>query len=137
MQCLEVDLEEPLSSEEWNNFIAVVQETQGLGWFQVLPVGQKSSMPMQFNMLHVLPQAKIPIERLPLDAFVATQLSCQRKKERQPNSPSAGINAPPKSARDEQEELAYASGLFMIPEFQFDHCFYQMSPENLMNDPAT
>ena len=24
MQCLEVDLEEPLSSEEWNNFIAVV-----------------------------------------------------------------------------------------------------------------
>ena len=33
MQCLEVDLEEPLSSEEWNNFIAVVQETQGLGWF--------------------------------------------------------------------------------------------------------
>lgn len=43
LQCLEIDIEEPLTREEWNNFIAVVEETQGLGWFQVLPVGQKSS----------------------------------------------------------------------------------------------
>ena len=55
LQCLEVDIEDPLSREEWNNFIAVIEETKGLGWFQVLPVGQKSSMPLQFNMLHVLP----------------------------------------------------------------------------------
>ena len=45
LQCLEIDINEPLSREEWNNFIAVIEETQGLGWFQVLPVGQKSSMP--------------------------------------------------------------------------------------------
>lgn len=25
----------------------------------------------------------------------------------------------------------------MIPEFSFDHCFYQLTPENLNNDPAT
>ena len=25
----------------------------------------------------------------------------------------------------------------MIPEFQFDHCFYSLNPENLLNDPAT
>ena len=33
MQCLEVDIEDPLSSDEWNNFIGVVEETKGLGWF--------------------------------------------------------------------------------------------------------
>ena len=33
MQCLEVDIEDPLSRDEWNNFIAVVNETEGLGWF--------------------------------------------------------------------------------------------------------
>ena len=27
LQCLEVDINEPLSREEWNNFIAVVEET--------------------------------------------------------------------------------------------------------------
>mmetsp|Transcript_15013 Transcript_15013/g.20384 ORF Transcript_15013/g.20384 Transcript_15013/m.20384 type:complete len:89 (+) Transcript_15013:1597-1863(+) len=25
----------------------------------------------------------------------------------------------------------------MIPEFNFDHCFYSLNPENLSNDPAT
>ena len=35
------------------------------------------------------------------------------------------------------EELAIQQGLFMIPEFTFDHCFYQLSAENLQNDPAT
>ena len=82
MQALEVDVVDPLTREEWNNFIAVVEETQGLGWFQVLPVGQKSSMPYQFNMLHVLPNAKIPVTSLPLDAFISSQLSLLRKKER-------------------------------------------------------
>lgn len=33
LQCLEVDLDNPLTREEWNNFIAVIEETQGLGWF--------------------------------------------------------------------------------------------------------
>ena len=35
------------------------------------------------------------------------------------------------------EENAIAQGLFMLPEFQFDHCFYQLTRENLINDPAT
>ena len=55
MQCLEIDICTPLTNDEWNNLLEVVDETQGLGWFQVLPVGQKSSQPYQFNMLHVIP----------------------------------------------------------------------------------
>jgi len=82
LQCLEVDTADPLSQDEWKNLSEVVGETQGLGWFQVLPVGQKSSMPYQFNMLHILPQVKIPVTKLPLDVFVSNQLALLRKKER-------------------------------------------------------
>ena len=71
LPCLEVDITEPLSKSEWANWLKVIDETQGLGWFQILPVGQKSSQPYQFNLLHVLGQDKIPVERLPLDAFIA------------------------------------------------------------------
>ena len=39
LQCLEVDITAPLTREEWNNLVNVLEETQGLGWFQVLPVG--------------------------------------------------------------------------------------------------
>jgi len=71
LPCLEVDITEPLTKPEWTNFLRVIDETKGLGWFQVLPVGQKSSQPYQFNLLHVLPQKNIPVEKLPLDSFIA------------------------------------------------------------------
>ena len=34
------------------------------------------------------------------------------------------------------EEQALELGLFMVPEFQFEHCFYQMSNDNFRNEPA-
>ena len=139
LQCLDIDLENPLSREEWNNFVQVVEATQGLGWFQILPVGQKSSMPYQFNMLHCLPSKNIPCERLPIDVFFANQVSLQRKKERQHNSavrydPEQLANM---TAREHLEQKALDVGLIMIPEFQFDHVFYALNQENLLNDPAT
>ena len=88
LQCLDIDITKPLTPEEWNNTMSVLDETKGLGWFQVLPVGQKSSQPYQFNMIHVLPQAKIPVETLPLDAFISNKISLERKKEQ-----SRGANA--------------------------------------------
>ena len=45
LPCLEVDITEPLAKAEWVNLLNVVNETQGLGWIQILPVGQKSSQP--------------------------------------------------------------------------------------------
>jgi len=39
--------------------------------------------------------------------------------------------------REEQEDMAVQAGLMMIPEFQFDHCIYQLTPENFSNDAAT
>jgi len=33
--------------------------------------------------------------------------------------------------------MAAQMGLLMIPEFTFDHCIYQLSQDNLRQDPAT
>ena len=73
LQCLEVDITNPLSETEWTCFAEVISEVKGLGWFQILPVGQKSSQPYQFNMLHVLPASKFPVEKLPIDQFISNQ----------------------------------------------------------------
>jgi|TARA_B110000305_G_C19394664_1_gene616791 hypothetical protein len=43
LQCLEIDLESPLSTIDWGNFSMVLSEIQGMGWIQILPYGQKSS----------------------------------------------------------------------------------------------
>lgn len=84
MDCLEVDITEPLNKTEWTNLCKVIEETQGLGWFQILPVGQKASQPYQFNVLHVIPSDKIPVQSIPLDVYIANQVAYYRRKERQP-----------------------------------------------------
>ena len=74
LSTFEPNVLEPLSKEEWINFVKVIDGTKGLGFFQILPLGQKSSMPYQFNMLHVLPQDKWPFDCLPIDIFIFNQL---------------------------------------------------------------
>ena len=46
-----------------------------MGWFQILPVGYKSSQPFQFNMMHILPSSKIPFAKVPLDMMISTKLT--------------------------------------------------------------
>ena len=66
-------------------------------------------MPYQFNMIHILPQSKIPCGSLPLDTFISTQLAFYRKKERSQTG-KANITAATvgrtMNQREEQEELA-------------------------------
>lgn len=134
LQCLDIDITEPLSDAEWNNLLDVANETQGLAWFQILPVGQKSSMPWQFNMLHVLPQVKIPVERLPIDVFIHNYLSHLKKKEKGQGFQAAatfGSTGKKMNPREEMEDLALQQGLFMIPEFQFDHVFISLDADTL------
>lgn len=45
LQCSEIDIEMPFSTIDWENFTYVLNETKGMGWAQILPVGQKSSTP--------------------------------------------------------------------------------------------
>jgi hypothetical protein len=56
---------------DWTNMGEVISNISGLGWFQTLPVGYKSSFPLQFNAIHILPSAKIPFEKVPLDMLIS------------------------------------------------------------------
>lgn len=89
LQSLEIDYEKPLSEYEWGNFAEVINEMKGLGWFQILPVGMKSSQPYQFNVMHVIPSSKLPVETLPLDLLIKNAISFNRKYERRGISNSA------------------------------------------------
>ena len=60
----------------------VINEVKGLGWFQILPVGMKSSQPYQFNIMHVIPSNKLPVATLPLDLLIKNAISYNRKTER-------------------------------------------------------
>lgn len=60
----------------------MIDEVQGLGWFQILPTGQKSSQPYQFNMLHILPSNKVPVPTLPIDLFISNHLAYLKKSQK-------------------------------------------------------
>ena len=45
LQCLEIDLVEPLCMTEWQNMAVVINSTSGIAWFQILPADQKSVVP--------------------------------------------------------------------------------------------
>lgn len=128
-----MDIVDPLNPEEWNCLAKAVEETAGLGWFQILPVGQKSCMPYQFNCLHILPKAKIPVKKLPIDVFYKRQISINkiRDKLEEGNLGNAKTNL---SKREELEELAYVSGLIMLPEFQFNHCLLTLTEDTFKRD---
>lgn len=81
LQCLEVSIDEPLQPIEWVNIAEVMNQSGGLTWFQVLPVNQKTSIPLQFNVVHMLPEDKFPFN-LPIETFLKNHESNERKIER-------------------------------------------------------
>lgn len=83
LQCLEIDLEAPLSHADWEQVAYVVKEISAMVWFQVLPANQKSSSPFQFNCLHVIPSEMIKVERLPIELLIAQKIKFNRKNEKQ------------------------------------------------------
>ena len=52
----------------------------------------------------MLGQDKIPVERLPLDGFIANQVAYRRKKDRKPDDQY--MMQPEKSHREEMEDQA-------------------------------
>ena len=136
LQCLEIDIVNPLAEIEWRNFAEVIDEVQGLGWFQILPVGQKSSQPYQFNMLHVIPESKIPVEKLPLDVFITNRLGYQRKREREGTLAGTEGLGKAMTHREELDILAQSQGLYLIPEYEFEHCLFPIGKDSLSSDPG-
>ena len=135
LQCLEIDIEEVLCGVEWRNFADVLSETEGLGWLQVLPVGQKSSSPLQFNMMHFLPKSKFPVHRLPLDLYISNRIAYTRKLEREGKQSYEASKDAQKNMteREKQEDLAATHNLVLVPEFDFDHCIYPLT-ESVINE---
>ena len=64
-------------------------------------------MPLQFNMLHVLPQSKIPVDKLPIDSLLANVQSLMRKKEREGiSNQNRQVQRTTMTQREEMEQLA-------------------------------
>ena len=135
LQCLEVDLEAPLSSADWEQVAFVVSEIQAMVWFQVLPANQKSSMPFQFNCMHVLPSEKIMVERLPIERMIAQKMKFYRKNEKQQRNMKSSKNAIkvhiPVHERDPE---ATEIDLILLDEFEFPHAIMTIKPEQVSRD---
>jgi hypothetical protein len=63
----------------------LVEEVQGVGWVQVLPVGEKASQPKQYQLMHILPNQKIPFASLPLDVLISAKSALIKKKQAEGN----------------------------------------------------
>lgn len=85
-------------------------------------------------MLHVLPNNKIPVDKLPLDQWISNALGYQRKQER---SGPAATRHGSMTKREETLMVAAQSGLFLIPEFQFEHCIYSIPTDAIGADPGS
>ena len=82
-------------------------------------------------MLHILPSNKIPVNVLPIDLFISNALSylkkCEKKKKLGEIVDDPAIA---KTPREEMEEQANIQGLFMIPEYDFEHCICSLNPQD-------
>ena len=81
-------------------------------------------------MVHVLPQANYPFEALPLDNFLKTFVSTERKTDRR-NIKIEGNLSPQFQERLQRELAAKSQGLVLLPEFPFKHAVYQITEQVL------
>ena len=59
-------------------------------------------MPYQFNMLHVLPQDKLPLDVLPIDIFISNQVQLLKRKQEDEEKRLAAQAASPTRRQDSQ-----------------------------------
>ena len=133
LRCLEIDLKSPLSHVDWKNFAEVIDEVQGLGYVQVLPTGQKSSQPFQFQLMHVLPNKKIPYASLPLDLMITAKVSfLKHQQELQIEEAKA---SPVKAKLDKKkEDEKKHGGVITLDEFKFPHGIYVLDSSHVKEE---
>ncbi len=101
-----------------------------MGWFQVLPVGQKASTPLQFNVMHILPSSKIPFPKVPLDVMISNKLTFLKKNEKRLKDQSR-LGQHDHVPVHLNELDAAEEGLILIDEFEFPHAIYQVGPTEM------
>lgn len=82
LQSFEIDIDCPLSIIDWTNIANLVPEINALAWVQILPTGQKSAFPFQFNCIHILPSSKIPFPKIPLDIMIKNKITFLKKQQK-------------------------------------------------------
>lgn len=133
LQCLEVDLESPLSSIDWNYIALTITEIDALVWFQVLPANQKSSHPFQFNCVHVLPNANIPFPILPIEKMIKNKITFGTKQDKRNRSAATGSGGPVQAhqAVHKRDSEAVELGLVLLDEFQFPHAVHPIASSEM------
>jgi len=95
-----------------------------------LPVNQKSSLSLQFNVVNILPEANIPY-KLPIEIFLKNYESNERKIERRSTKSE---EKPTDVARHQFELVAKSQGLIVLPEYKFKHVIYKLSDKSLSQE---
>lgn len=89
----------------------------------MLPVGYKSSFPLQFNVLHILPSSKIPFAKVPLDVMISNKLTFLKKSQKKQQE-QVSMNSLQHKPVHSNEAEAQDQGLLLIDEFEFPHAIY-------------
>lgn len=88
---------------------------------------KKSSQPLQFNTINVLPSSKIPYNKIPLDIFISNKLNFVKKNAKflkaQVGEDIKKSMHQPMHKRDAE---AIEAGLTLIDEFQFPHVVFSL-----------
>ena len=111
----------------------IIVETSALTWFQILPLDQKSSMPYQFNNIHVLPNIKHPFPNTPLDSMIAIKHKFLRKKKKIMKNNLQGSFSMQNNF-DLRESDAEEQGLILINEYDFPHAIYEIPQNDMTSD---
>lgn len=81
--------------------------------------------------MHILPDSKAPVPKLPLDVLISNQVAYIKRSENVTGADKEEIKEEAESYREIMEHDAKAQGLFMLPEYEFDHCVYSISEKEL------
>ncbi|CDW89049.1 UNKNOWN [Stylonychia lemnae] len=138
LSCLEIDLRQPLSSIDWKNFAQVLNEVQGLGFVSILPVGEKSSQPVQNQLIHILPNSKIPFQSLPLDLLITSKVQYVKLQQEQALEEArhngGQVKSPQKHSKDKDSKKNEILNIITVDEYRFPHAVYIFETSSLKED---
>ena len=119
----------------------LVEEVQGIGWVQILPVGEKAMEAYQYQLMHILPNSKIPFATLPLDVLISAKSALLKKKQAEGKDEVAHqqTSLPVKRGQAVPETPAIdTKGVFSVDEYKFPHAIIiheaGLKPETLIQE---
>lgn len=146
LRCKEIDICNPLTSQEWKIWYETIVATKGHGFLQILPEGFRSNQSFKNNLLQVLPKRRKDWGNFnpTLDTMITLREEYykkenkrvfdekqKRKDEESKKEESLLLETEKKhledlaKEEDLQNEHIYkfsSKNIFRLKEYQFDHC---------------